>query len=87
VGLRTGLDVVEKRKFLTLPELELRPLGRPDRSQSLYRLRYPGSCAYPKVPNENQENKMYRAGLHSGTALEFYSGGTRIETWPGYQLF
>jgi hypothetical protein len=35
---------VEKRKFLTLPGLELRPLSRPARSQSLYRLRYPGSC-------------------------------------------
>jgi hypothetical protein len=34
---------VEKRKFLALPELELRPLGRPARSYSLYRLRYPGS--------------------------------------------
>jgi hypothetical protein len=34
---------VEKRKFLTIPGLELRPLGRPARSQSLYRLRYPGS--------------------------------------------
>jgi hypothetical protein len=33
---------VEKRNFLPLPELELRPLGRPARSQSLYRLRYPG---------------------------------------------
>jgi hypothetical protein len=30
-------------EFLTLPRLELRPLGRPARSQSLYRLRYPGS--------------------------------------------
>jgi hypothetical protein len=39
VGLRTGLDDMEKRKFLTLPGLELRPLGRPGRSQSLYRLR------------------------------------------------
>jgi hypothetical protein len=29
------------RKFLTLPGLELRTLGRPARSQSLYRLRYP----------------------------------------------
>jgi hypothetical protein len=29
------------RKYLTLPGLELRPLGRPARSQSLYRLRYP----------------------------------------------
>jgi hypothetical protein len=36
-----GLDDFEERKFLTLPGLELRPLGRPARSQSLYRLRYP----------------------------------------------
>jgi hypothetical protein len=43
VGPRTGLDAVEKRKFLTLPRLELRLLGRPARSQSLYRQRYPGS--------------------------------------------
>jgi hypothetical protein len=40
VGHRAGLDDVEKRKFLTLPGLELRPLGRPARSQSLYRLHY-----------------------------------------------
>jgi hypothetical protein len=43
VNLRAGLDDLEKRKFLTLPGLELRPLGRPARTQSLYRLRYPGS--------------------------------------------
>jgi hypothetical protein len=43
VGPRVGLDDVEKRKFFTLPELELRPLGRPARTQSLYRLRYPVS--------------------------------------------
>jgi hypothetical protein len=41
VDPRAGLDDVENRKFLTLPGLELRPLGRPARSQSLYRLRYP----------------------------------------------
>jgi hypothetical protein len=29
---------------LTLPGLEPQPLSRPARSQSLYRLRYPGSC-------------------------------------------
>jgi hypothetical protein len=28
VGPRAGLDDLEKRKFLTLPGLELRPLGR-----------------------------------------------------------
>jgi hypothetical protein len=43
VGLRAGLDNVEKRKFLTLLRLEFRPLGRSASSQLLYRLRYPGS--------------------------------------------
>jgi hypothetical protein len=43
VGPRTGPEDLEKRKFLTLPGLELRPLGHPARSQSLYRPRYPGS--------------------------------------------
>jgi hypothetical protein len=43
VGPRAGLEDVEKRIFLTLPRIELRPLGRPARSQSLYLLRYPGS--------------------------------------------
>jgi hypothetical protein len=38
VGPRAGLDDVEKRKSLTLPGLELRPLGREARSQSLFRL-------------------------------------------------
>jgi hypothetical protein len=41
VGPRTDLDDVERRNFLPLPGLELRPLGRHTRSQSLYRLRYP----------------------------------------------
>jgi hypothetical protein len=36
---RAGLNDVEKRKFFTLPGLEVQPLGRQDRSQSLYRLR------------------------------------------------
>jgi hypothetical protein len=43
VGPRACLDDAKKRKFLTLPGLELRPLGRPARRESLYRLRYPGS--------------------------------------------
>jgi hypothetical protein len=46
VDPRSGLDDVEKRKFLTLPGLELRPLGLPTRRQSLYRIRYPG-CHFP----------------------------------------
>jgi hypothetical protein len=43
MGPRASLDDIDNRKFLTLSRLELRPLGRPARSQSLYRLRYPGS--------------------------------------------
>jgi hypothetical protein len=40
VSPRTDLDDVAKRKFLTLPGLEFRPLRLPARSQSLYRLVY-----------------------------------------------
>jgi hypothetical protein len=43
LGPRAGLDDMEKRKFLTLPQLELRPLGRPAINQSIYPLRYPSS--------------------------------------------
>jgi hypothetical protein len=41
VGQRNGLDDVKKRKILPPPGLEIRPLGHPARSQSLYRVRYP----------------------------------------------
>jgi hypothetical protein len=45
VDPRAGLYDVEKTFFI-LPGLELRPLSRPARSQSLYRLRYPGSSVF-----------------------------------------
>jgi hypothetical protein len=41
-----GLDDMEKRKFLTLKGLEIRPLGPPAHSQSLYRLSYPGAILH-----------------------------------------
>jgi hypothetical protein len=57
VGPRAGLDDVEKRKFLSLPGLLLRPLGRPARSQSLYRL-----CIRVRNWNKWPERKLgYRA--------------------------
>jgi hypothetical protein len=54
LGLRTGPDEVEKRNILPLPRLELRPLSRPARSQSLYWLRYPGVICglWPKIWTE-----------------------------------
>jgi hypothetical protein len=45
VNPRADLENVEKRKFLTLPGLELQPLGRPAHSQSLYRLPYTKSIS------------------------------------------
>jgi hypothetical protein len=43
VNSRVSLDNMEKKKCLALPGHELRSLDRPASSQSLYRLRYPGS--------------------------------------------
>jgi hypothetical protein len=43
VDSRVGLENVEKKKFFTLPGLQLLPLECPARSQSLYRLSYSGS--------------------------------------------
>jgi hypothetical protein len=54
VDSRAGLDDVEKRKFLLLPGLELRSLGCPARSQSLYRLPYPGSVV-SSASNKNSD--------------------------------
>jgi hypothetical protein len=45
VGPRADLNDAKKRKILTLTGIELRPLDRRARSQSLYRLRYPGFSA------------------------------------------
>jgi hypothetical protein len=59
VDPRAGLDDAEKRKFLTLPGLEFRPLGRPAYSQSLYRLGYPGSL---KLILHNKNQAPYAAG-------------------------
>jgi hypothetical protein len=55
---RGGLEEVEKRKLWTLSRLELRPLGRPARSQSLNRLRYPGSL--PTVYRIKKVKKQQR---------------------------
>jgi hypothetical protein len=45
---------MEKWKFLTLPGLEPRPLSRPARSQSLYRLRYRGQVLIATSDDELQ---------------------------------
>jgi hypothetical protein len=67
VGPRTGLDDMEKRKFLPLPGLELRLLGRPTRSQSLYRLSHPWSVDHywvlKKAENGLTKAKFEESGI------------------------
>jgi hypothetical protein len=55
VDPRAGLDDVEKRKFLPPPGLGIPTLGRPARSQSLYRLSYPDP--YYKTHNQIKESQ------------------------------
>jgi hypothetical protein len=82
VDPRAGLDSAEKRKFLTLPGLELRPLGRPVRSQSLYRLRYHGSLLKDRGSDTVLRDQSYRTPQGAvidgyGAMLEWLLAGER----------
>jgi hypothetical protein len=68
VNPRAGLDDVVKWIFLTLPALELRPLGRPARSQSLYQLRF----HFPAGTEENKTN-LRIAGIQGKIQIEHLS--------------
>jgi hypothetical protein len=67
MDLRAGLGYIEKWKFLPPPGLELRFLGRPARSQSLYRLHYPGSPLIAFSMKISRLSKCYQ-----GTFLSQY---------------
>jgi hypothetical protein len=81
VGPRAGLEDVEKRKFLTLAVLELQPLGCPARSQSLYRLRYPGSTR--KVFSSQLDFQLHRTALTKSVASipKFISSTPKLISW------
>jgi hypothetical protein len=64
VGLRAGLDDVEKRKSLTLPGIELRSLTRQARSKLIYRLRYPGSLYYDCIQINTDVNSVLELLYH-----------------------
>jgi hypothetical protein len=77
LDLRAGLDDLEDRKFLALPGLELRPLCRPARSQSLYRLSYPG----PQGRRVNQaNNKQILRTLSRGTSDDTITPGVQVSS-------
>jgi hypothetical protein len=83
VNPKSGLDDVEKRKFLPLPGLELRPLGYSARSQSLYQLCCPGSHMYSIL----KEFIFTTSELVcSSSACDSWSEGVWFKSWPGHQL-
>jgi hypothetical protein len=69
VDPKAGLDDVENRKLLTLPGLEVRPLGRPARSQSLYRPRYLSRLLMKTGKITLYINTEFRAQLTQSTFL------------------
>jgi hypothetical protein len=82
VGPRAGLDDLEKRKFLTLPGLKLRFLGRPARSQSLYRLAYPGSLVVLHT-DINIKSKHCVSGNHVAWLFPCHHGIARPQVVDG----
>jgi hypothetical protein len=88
VGPRNGLEDVKKRKFLTLPGLELWSLGRPACGQSLHRLRYPGSlcrtrCSHFKICSFLNSHSD---GWANGNAVYMHFGGTGFWSRPRHRL-
>jgi hypothetical protein len=75
VDPRAGIDDVEKRIFLTLPGLELRPLGRPASSQSLYRLRYSAPDRIGRLCKEIKTKKTHLTLLSKCKILNTLSKG------------
>jgi hypothetical protein len=64
VDPRAGPGDMEKFKFLTLPGLELRPLGHPTRGQSLYRLNYWSSTCVKTYSLQLQQTENWSAVSH-----------------------
>jgi hypothetical protein len=71
------MDDVERRKVLPLPAIELRPLARSARSQSLYRLRYHGS------PLGKIALLIYSLFNDFGSSDYVASSGRWIRDWKG----
>jgi hypothetical protein len=64
VDPRASLDDMKGTKFLTLSELELRPLLRPARSQSLSRLHSVQCRLVKQVKGRDRENSLFLTPCH-----------------------
>jgi hypothetical protein len=76
VGPRVDLEDVEKRKFLTLPGLELRTLDRPACSHSLYRLCY----------KEDLSSRVTGSFTHGDEHLDYINGEEFLDQLNDYYL-
>jgi hypothetical protein len=88
VDPRASLDNMEKLKFLTIPGLEPRPLSRPARSQSLYRLRYLGSIVGKVIYFNNCEEIQLTIRVYD-KENETMIGGDRFysQTDSNFRIF
>jgi hypothetical protein len=79
-GQKTGLDNVERRKIVSLLGFEVRPLGSPARSQSLYRLRYFGF--QPTCEGRQKQKSSFRivTSHESGRELRDKSDDSRLNS-------
>jgi hypothetical protein len=87
MGPKTGLRDVEKRKFLTILGLEPQPLGDSARSQSVYRLSYPGSALFLKY---GKFHDMFRPVLSSSGEKHYtcsYTGNYHTAVIAGNQVY
>jgi hypothetical protein len=72
---------MEKGKFFTLPGLQLRPLGRPARSQSLYRLQLANKGQLTFTTHYNKSVSINRAfEAHRLICTGAGGGGQRLSS-------
>jgi hypothetical protein len=86
VGPRAGMDDMEKWKFLPPSGSEIRPLGRPSHSQSLYRLSYPGSFIsvsyrYAVFTYESTSIFVIKRRTHFRNSLYLIHGKMMAHSW------
>jgi hypothetical protein len=74
VGPRASFHDVERRKILHLLGLEVRTLGRPARSQLVYRMPYVSPCSYV-VPMDMSRN------MKSGLITEHEREIPKVNLW------
>jgi hypothetical protein len=91
VDLRVGLADMQKWKFLPPPGAELRPLGRPARSQLLYRLSYPGAPLMWYVIKQNfitipETESIWRDHGNNGTRVTRHWEIT-VWSWSGLRTY